>query len=74
MGERGSAVYGPKCTHCGTPRIVMPLSIMRGFCRKHASLLDLLSALEQMREFYDENDLVTLCPGCFCLTGDLDNH
>lgn len=70
-GQRGSTAYGPACIHCGVQRIVMPLSIMRGFARKHAALVDLLGALESMREWYDEDDYVSLCPGCFCLTGDL---
>lgn len=70
MGERGSTASGPACSHCGTARVVMPLSIMRGFARKHAALVDLLGALETMRDYYGPHDYVSLCPGCFCLTGD----
>lgn len=72
-GQRGATAYGPSCVHCGTPRIVAPLSELRGFCRKHAQLVDVLGALEEMREWYNEDELVSLCPRCFCVTGDL-NH
>ena len=70
-GQRGSIPYGPECTHCGVQRIVMPLSMMRRFAREHAALVDFLGALESMREWYNEDDDVSLCPGCFCVTGDL---
>lgn len=70
-GLRTAPSAAPGCEHCGVSRIVMPLSIMRGFARKHAALVDLLGALEHMREHYAENEYVSLCPGCFCLTGDL---
>ena len=69
-GNRQPQLSAPSCTHCGTTRVVLPLASMRVLARKFPELVDLLGALEQMREFYDEHDLVALCPGCFCLTGD----
>lgn len=49
----------------------MPLSMMRGAARKLAQLVDLLGALEQLRQWYDDDELVSLCPRCFCVTADL---
>lgn len=72
-GGRRATAYGPPCIHCRTPRIVMPLCQLRGFARKYAALVDLLGTLEELREFYRENDYVSLCPGCFCVTGDLSH-
>jgi len=68
---RGQFITGPQCQHCGTERIVMPLSAMRGIARKHPALSELLGTLEEFREWYTNDQLMSLCPGCFCITGDL---
>ena len=63
-------VFRPRCSHCGTERIVMPLEALRGAVRAIPRLVELRQALEQLREWYDSTDYVSLCPGCFCITGD----
>lgn len=45
--------------------------MMVGAARKNAMLLDFLAPLEKMREYYAPDDFISLCPGCWCLTGDV---
>lgn len=70
--ERELKLY--PCSHCGTERIVSPVSEMIGFFRAHP-LPGILDALEELRSHVGSDGMVALCPGCFCLTSDLsDGH
>jgi len=70
--ERELKLY--PCTHCDTERIVAPLSEFVGFARKEPQL-GLESVLDSMRAYVGRDGMVSLCPGCFCITSDLsDTH
>ena len=60
------------CSHCGTERVVSPVSEMIGFFRANP-LPGILDALDELRRYVGPDGLVALCPGCFCLTSDLSN-
>lgn len=67
--QKAPALY--PCSHCRTERIVAPLSLLVGLNRQHPvpGLGDALAALVAM---CGSDELAAICPGCMCLTTDLD--
>ena len=64
-------LYAPPCSHCGTPRIVASLSEFIGIARRQ-NLRELGDAFAAMSAWYASDDRLSMCPGCMCITGDLD--
>lgn len=64
------------CSHCRTERIVAPASEMIHAARALSSRLPgLTDALHGMARAVGPDEMISLCPGCFCITTDLsDGH
>lgn len=59
------------CKHCGTERIIAPHSEFVGLNRKHP-LPGMAQALRTVRSWLRSDDgLVSICPGCMCITADI---
>lgn len=59
------------CMHCRSERVVAPLSEMVGFNRRHP-VAGLGSALDALCAYVRPETLVAVCPGCMCVTADLN--
>ena len=66
--QQGPALW--PCSHCGTERIVAPLSLIVGLNRKHP-LPGLAPVLADLVHRVGSEELASVCPGCFCITTDL---
>ena len=58
------------CVHCQTERIVAPVSEFVGIARRHPEL-QLGPVVDAMRGYVGLDGLMSLCPGCMCMTTDL---
>lgn len=60
------------CRHCGTERIVGPVSMFVRFANQHPGTLPGF-AFEELRPLVGDDGMVAMCPGCRCITSDLSD-
>lgn len=65
-----SAQFAYPCSHCGTERLVYPISEFVG-CNRRLPLPGLSEPLEALLRLYGPDRLISMCPGCWCLTAEL---
>lgn len=58
------------CHHCGSERILAPLSVLIGFNRKRP-LPGLDDALQLLAKHAGYEATAAICPGCICITTDI---
>lgn len=58
------------CRHCGSERMLAPISVLIGFNRKHP-IPGLDEALAMCAGFAGFEATAAICPGCFCVTTDV---
>lgn len=69
-GGPSTAEFAYPCSHCGTDRLVFPISEFIGFNRRHP-MPGLGSVFEALLRVYGPDTPASMCPGCFCVTTDL---
>ena len=61
-----------RCVHCRTQRVILPLGTMIAYEMQNREAF-LLGPLLELRLTESESTLVSFCPGCGCLTTDVDH-
>jgi len=61
------------CSHCGHERTVAALHDFVGLQRRHP-IPGMGPVLASLRQLYPLDQLIALCPGCFCITAELEAH
>lgn len=72
-GPRGPVSEADDCSHCGSSRIVAPLSELVGLNRRYP-LPGMAETLATLGRLYRNSRLLAVCPGCFCITADMRAH
>ena len=68
-----SATRDPRrCVHCRAQRVILPLGTMIGYEMETRHPV-LLGPLLELRLTEPDSTLVSFCPGCGCLTTDVDH-
>lgn len=58
------------CAHCGVERVVAPVSFFVQFANRYPGQLP-REPFEALLPYSGDQGLVSMCPGCFCITSDL---
>jgi hypothetical protein len=61
-----------RCVHCRTQRVILPLGTMIAYEMQNREPF-LLGPLLELRMHVGEDTPVSFCPGCGCLTSDVDH-
>lgn len=66
---RDRPAAGPRCSHCGRPRIAAPLRVLRTAQARYP-IPGLDSVFQALGRYYEPWQTIYVCMTCMCLTAD----